>query len=167
MPRFVPNDQVFVITINGTLTFGTITHLFGLKCVKSNDTELRASVTDNHGSKTVIMDPNTVAGTPFKFEDRTINVFHTIGDTIVVFHSDSYLLAVVKADFCDDEPLKMTVTCITGLTKEMDSSFCVVFEDINLLRWGSFSKKVHYLFLINFFIFIIIFFFLIHFCINF
>ena len=146
----MPNDQVFVISINGTLTFGTITHLFGLKCVKTNDTELRASVTDNHGSKTVIMDPTTVAGTPFKFEDRTINVFHTIGDTIVVFHSDTYLLAVVKADFCDDEPLKMTVTCIKGLTKEMDSSFSVVFEDINILRWGPFSKKVHYFFLILF-----------------
>ena len=140
----MPNDQVFVIAINGTLTFGTITNLFGLKCVKTNDTELRASVTDNHGSKTVIMDPNTVAGTPFKFEDRTINVFHTIGDTIVVFHSDTYLLAVVKADFCDDEPLKMTVTCIKGLTKEMDSSFSVVLEDVNIIRWGCFSKTVHF-----------------------
>lgn len=140
MPRFVPNDQAFFITINGIVIFGNVTQIFGLKCVKSNDTELRATATDNHG---LIMDPHTVAGTPYKFEDRSINVFHKNGDTIIILHNDNYLLSVVKNDLCDDDPLKMTVTCIKGLTKDIDGSFSVVLEDLNVLRWICFSKTVH------------------------
>ena len=149
IPGYVPNNLAFV-NHNGNFLLGIITNLFAWKCVLNSENELRASVTVLHGDNGLIMDTIN-AGSPYKFEQRNINVWHKNGDIIMVKLDGSYFLAVVKTDFLDMDPLSMVVTLLISLKKNSDNLITVVCEDRNILRWGVFMKTVRFLSLLGFY----------------
>ena len=103
-----------------------------------------------HGDNGLIMDTIN-AGSPYKFEQRNINVWHKNGDIIMVKLDGTYFLGVVKTDFLDMDPLSMVVTLLISLKINSDNLITVVCEDRNILRWGVFMKTVRFLSLLGFY----------------
>ena len=102
---------------------------------------MKATVTDPDGN--FLMESNPVR--PYKFDVENMQVFHEIGDTLIIRISDEVYLGVLKSIFSEEDPLKCEVTLIKIMKPTSNGALQLETEGITLSRC-SYMKKVNYVY---------------------
>jgi len=100
---------------------------------------MKATVTDPDGN--LLLEPNSVRPVPYKFDVENMQVFHEIGDTLIIRIGDKVNLGVLKSIFSKENPLECEVTLIKKKKSTSNGALQLETEEITRSRC-SYMKKV-------------------------